>query len=249
MKNILIKLLSCFIFWSSKIRRNFRKKMKAKLCSPFEKDNTLILLTANGEKQVKRYYSKKLHIEVLGVNNVIKIPKNTPFTNSKIVIKGDNNHVEINETNSRIKFDIYSQNVSNTSLIIGKDVSSVDTKIHLCEDNAKLIIGDDCMFSYGVELWASDAHSIIDKDSKKILNKVSKPLVIGNHCWLGCKVMLTKNACLANYTIVGAGSIVTKPFSQEYIAIAGNPAKIVKENITWDRKCPNLYHDTNMINQ
>ena len=105
----------------------------------------------------------------------------------------------------------------------------------MAEDAAKIIIGNDCMFSYSVEVWASDAHSIIDKDSKKILNKVSKPLVIGNHCWLGCGVMLTKNACLANYTIVGAGSVVTKPFIQEYIAIAGNPAKIVKENVNWER--------------
>jgi len=235
MKNNLIKFLSCFIFWSSQTRRHFRKKMKARLFSPFDKDNTLILVTADGEKQVKRYYSKKIRIEVSGVNNVIKIPENAPFKSSKIIIKGDNNHIEIRETNSRIRFDIYSQNVNNTSLIIGKDVSSVDTKIHLCEDNAKLIIGNDCMFSYRVEIWASDAHSIIDKDSKKILNKVSKPLVIGNHCWLGCGVMLTKNACLANYTIVGAGSVVTKPFSQEYIAIAGNPAKIVKENVNWAR--------------
>ena len=120
-------------------------------------------------------------------------------------------------------------------MIIGKNVSSVGTKIHICEDNAELIIGDDCMLSYGVEIWASDAHTIIDKDTKKLLNRVCKPVIIGNHCWLGCKAIITKNARLPNNTIVGVGSVVCKPFEQEYIALAGNPAKIVKENVDWER--------------
>ena len=78
-------------------------------------------------------------------------------------------------------------------------------------------------------------HSTIDKDSKKLLNRVCKPVIIGNHCWLGCKAIITKNARLPNNTIVGAGSVVCKPFEQEYIALAGNPAKIVKENVDWER--------------
>ena len=31
------------------------------------------------------------------------------------------------------------------------------------------------------------------------------------------------------------GSIVTKKFNQEDIIIAGSPAKIIKENVSWDR--------------
>ena len=235
MLNNIIKFFSYIIFWSSKRRRNFRSKMKSFLCSPFEKNNTLILITDKGEKRIKRYYSKKIHIEVIGFNNVVKIPQNAHYNNCKIIIKGNNNHIEINNTKNDVKFDIYSQYVNNTKMIIGKNVSSVGTKIHICEDNAELIIGDDCMLSYGVEIWPSDAHTIVDKDTKKLLNRVCKPVIIGNHCWLGCKAIITKNARLPNNTIVGAGSVVCKPFEQEYIAIAGNPAKIVKEDVDWAR--------------
>lgn len=35
---------------------------------------------------------------------------------------------------------------------------------------------------------------------------------------------------LGEHTVVGAGSIVTKSFSEGYCVIAGNPAKIIKKN-------------------
>ena len=41
--------------------------------------------------------------------------------------------------------------------------------------------------------------------------------------------------------VVGNGSIVTKVFKQEYTAIAGNPAKIVKREVTWDHTPPSLW--------
>lgn len=47
---------------------------------------------------------------------------------------------------------------------------------------------------------------------------------------------MLKNAQINANCIVGANSLVTKKFSEQYVVIAGNPAKIIKDDIEWDRR-------------
>lgn len=54
------------------------------------------------------------------------------------------------------------------------------------------------------------------------------PVKIGAHCWLGSQCVILPGVCLGDFTIVGAGAIVTKSFAEGYCVIAGNPATIIK---------------------
>ena len=57
-----------------------------------------------------------------------------------------------------------------------------------------------------------------------------------------CKnITILKNTKIPSNSVVAQGSTVTKKFDTENIIIAGNPAKIVKENTIWDRKKPEEY--------
>lgn len=51
---------------------------------------------------------------------------------------------------------------------------------------------------------------------------------------MGCIIL--KGSQISNNTVVGAGTIVTKKYEEPNCILAGNPAKIVKRNIDWDRK-------------
>ncbi len=42
-----------------------------------------------------------------------------------------------------------------------------------------LIVGDFCMLSNNITFQVSDGHSILDKNSKKILNRDKYPMAIG----------------------------------------------------------------------
>ena len=57
----------------------------------------------------------------------------------------------------------------------------------------------------------------------------TSPIKIGRHCWLGAQSVLLPQVVLGDYTIVGAGAVVTKSFEEGYCVIAGNPAKIIKK--------------------
>lgn len=52
---------------------------------------------------------------------------------------------------------------------------------------------------------------------------------IGEYCWIGMNVVVLPNVELGDFAIVGAGSIVTKSFSEGYCIIAGNPARKIRE--------------------
>jgi len=125
----------------------------------------------------------------------------------------------------------------NCSVKIGKNAYVVDMKTSL--NGNSLEIGDNCLISNNVE-FLTDCHSVLDIDSKIVLNKPKDAIKIGNKVWIGQNAAFTKNAQIPNNCVVGINSTVTKKFEKENCVIAGNPAKIVKENVCWEGKNPNV---------
>lgn len=54
------------------------------------------------------------------------------------------------------------------------------------------------------------------------------PVVIGDDCWLGANSTILPGVQLAEHTIVAAGAVVTRSFSEGNVVLAGVPAKIVR---------------------
>ena len=55
-----------------------------------------------------------------------------------------------------------------------------------------------------------------------------KDIVIGEKCWIGINSVILPGVVLGDHTVVGAGAIVTKSFTDGYILIGGNPARVIK---------------------
>lgn len=92
------------------------------------------------------------------------------------------------------------------------------------------------MFAYNTLVYNTDGHSIFQNE--KLINQAKK-LIIGDHVWLGMDSCVLKNSYIPSGCIVGKSAVVAKKFEKENVVIAGNPAKIIKENICWDRKTAN----------
>lgn len=87
----------------------------------------------------------------------------------------------------------------------------------------KIYIGDYTQISCNVGMISSN-HDLNDNRKKSRLENI----VIGRYCWIGMNSMILPGVELGDYTIVGAGSVVTKSFREGYCVIAGNPAKFIK---------------------
>ena len=63
-------------------------------------------------------------------------------------------------------------------------------------------------------------------DSRK---HIVAPVTIGKYCWLGAGAKIMPGIELGDWTIVGAGAVVTSSFPQGYCVIGGVPARKIKE--------------------
>lgn len=102
-----------------------------------------------------------------------------------------------------------------------------------------VFIGKDCLCSSSVEIWATDYHTITDA-SGNVIN-IPRGVHIGNHCWLGANVGITKNAYVSDGSVIGACSVVGGTFKDSNVILAGNPARIVRRDIRWDRRIIDTY--------
>lgn len=164
----------------------------------------------------------------------------------KVHIFGKNNTVEIDPSVITFVANITIGDpkipVQNCIVKIGKNCFCNGANIMLYESNSSVYIGEDCMFSYGIEIWASDSHSIIDQKTKQLLNW-GKGICIGNHVWVGMRATILKNSHISDDCIIGAGAVVAGTFKEPHAVLAGNPAKVVKTGISWDSLRPMRYQE------
>jgi acetyltransferase-like isoleucine patch superfamily enzyme len=95
----------------------------------------------------------------------------------------------------------------------------------------KIDIGEDCLFAEGIIVRDNDGHKINSGKDDDAAGE-AKEVKIGNHCWIGQRAMILKGVTLADNVIVGAGAVVAGNFPSG-VAVAGIPAKIIKENVSW----------------
>jgi acetyltransferase-like isoleucine patch superfamily enzyme len=57
----------------------------------------------------------------------------------------------------------------------------------------------------------------------------SKPVVIGDYCFVGTGSILLSGSALPDYSVLGAGSLLNKEYRESYLLYAGSPAKPIKQ--------------------
>lgn len=107
-----------------------------------------------------------------------------------------------------------------------------------CAERTQIIVGKDCMFASFNQLRTDDAHPIFDLYTKKRIN-VSKSIMIGNHVWLGYESVVLGGTEIGSGSVVGMRSLLKNTFPTHSL-ITGIPAKVVKDNIAWERTHVNL---------
>lgn len=93
--------------------------------------------------------------------------------------------------------------------------------------------GKDCLVSWDVLVMDSDEHPIYNKDNERING--DRPIVVGDHVWIGCKCMLLKGAEVPSRTVLAAGTQLRSAFRGEDQIIGGNPPSILKRDVRWEQ--------------
>lgn len=117
-------------------------------------------------------------------------------------------------------------------LVIGDNSTLGSVKAEIAE-GGQIIVGKDCMFADGINLMQMAYHPIYDLKSGKRIN-IPKNIVIGEHVWIGRNVTLLAGFEIEKGSIVGTGSISSSKYGPN-CTIAGNPASVIHEGVTWGR--------------
>lgn len=116
-------------------------------------------------------------------------------------------------------------------LEVGNNVS-LNGCIIQCATSIK--IGNNTSVPAGTLVQDTDYHPCYDKEGKP--KCYQKPITIGNNVWIASRCIILKGVTIGDGAIIASGSVVTKDIPP-YCLAAGNPAKVVRENvISWRTK-------------
>ncbi|HFV8532843.1 TPA: hypothetical protein ACIACF_004585, partial [Escherichia coli] len=165
------------------------------------------------------------------VNNTIKMGEHTRFRYFRIIVRGSNNNIVIDDGT------FYTGTImvegSHLNINIGKNCT-INGLFITCRDK-DVIIGNDCLISSEVKIRSSDSHKIFDlNDDENQINKPHSPVIIGNHVWIGQDVYIGKNSFIADGCIITARATITKKIHTKNCIVA-EFNKIIKENIVWKK--------------
>ncbi len=88
-------------------------------------------------------------------------------------------------------------------------------------------IGKGVAIAENVIIRDSDNHDILDGKHVQC-----KPIVIGDHVWIGINSVILKGVNIGDGAIIAAGSVVNRNIPPNAVA-GGVPARVIKENVGW----------------
>lgn len=230
-------------FWKRKIKPLLKSLQATAGYEINGENNKIIIVEEDGSKHELGKYETipALKISISGNNNTCVLFKPfCDFSGSHLDIGNDNTYVEIGplctiqNVHMRLRFG------TSQKLKIGARTIIYGGAIVLDEDSC-CYIGSDCLMAGNFSIWGSDGHSIIDKETGHLLNRVQKPVIIEDHCWFGLSCTCLKQTHISKNSIIGAHSVVSGDINEENVVICGIPGKIVKHGCDWSGISPLYY--------
>lgn len=95
----------------------------------------------------------------------------------------------------------------------------------------EITIGDNVLIGGNCKIIDNDFHPlpVSQRINQKVEDIKKRAITIGDGCFIGANSIILKGTTLGKNCVVGAGSVVSGTYPDNVI-IAGNPAKIIKEN-------------------
>ncbi|MCQ2581068.1 MAG: hypothetical protein MJ164_02755 [Alphaproteobacteria bacterium] len=195
----------------------------------YSNGNKVILHTESGKIITNPQYVHGLKINFYGSNSTVELFFPINFVSCEFSMGDDCNFIIHKSHHICLRVDAYNQ----SSLFIDEDTQIGTAHVHMMnERETSLHIGKHVVFSYGIQIYTTDTHPIMDLNGN-IINNTKSSVIIGDHVWIGAFAVLLKGAQIAPDSVVGHSAVVAKKFTDKNVVIAGNPAKIIKTDINW----------------
>jgi len=175
-----------------------------------------------------------VELDIIGDRNQIIIGEGSVLHHLKIRIRGSDHRIELGRNCRVSRGGVFWIEDDHCVLSIGANTTIVEASIAVTEPGSKVVIGEECMFANDIDIRVGDSHSIFDAATRERIN-FAENIVIGRHVWIAAHTVILKGVTIGENSVIASGAIVTRSCDPGSI-LAGNPAKIIKQGITWQRE-------------
>jgi len=175
-----------------------------------------------------------VELDIVGDRNQIIVNEGSELYNLRIRIRGSDHRIELGRNCRIVRGGVFWFEDDHCHLHIGQNTSMVEVSISVTEPGSEVIIGKDCMFANDIDIRVGDSHSVMDVVTGKRIN-FAENINIGDHVWVAAHTVILKGVKIGENSVVASGAVVTRSCEPGAI-LAGNPARVVKTRITWQRE-------------
>jgi acetyltransferase-like isoleucine patch superfamily enzyme len=201
---------------------------------PFNRIRRQIKGSGNLVEIHPRAVLRDVTFDIEGNGNVIEIGPGCRLHGVTFRLRGDNHEIRLG---SAVIFrrggELWLEDHGG-KLHIGEETTFEQAHLAVTEPGSNLTIGAGCMFAYGIDVRTGDSHSILASDTGERIN-YAEDVTIGDRVWVATHCQILKGVEIGPDSVVATGAVVTGKFPQGRMILAGNPAKTVREGITWQR--------------
>lgn len=194
-------------------------------------DRVTIRCGLGNEVRAEGALLKRTKLELFGSGNRLTV-LGDHLTDCFVTVHGTDNTVYF-DASSSMNFGRIIIRGSRCSVSIGRYTTFGGVRIINVGTDCRIEIGQNCLFSDNIEIWATDSHSIFDADGNCINRERS--IAIGDNVWIGSRVVILKGSQIHNGAVVGMSSLVNGTIPACTVNV-GSPTRVVRKNITWTRE-------------
>ncbi|HET7734431.1 MAG TPA: hypothetical protein VFK52_00530 [Nocardioidaceae bacterium] len=100
-------------------------------------------------------------------------------------------------------------------------------------NGGSVVVDQDQLWAHNVYIATDDMHRLEDLATGVRLNPYGAHIKLGRHVWLGRDAVLTGHVDIGDGCVVGLGSFVRGQKIPPNTAVAGSPARVVREGVRW----------------
>ncbi len=120
-----------------------------------------------------------------------------------------------------------------STVVLHGPVTATRCAIIDARNGGSIVAGPDQLWAANVYVATDDMHRLEDRTTGERINPFGAHIRIGSHVWLGRDAVITGHADVGDGVVVGHLSLVRGQKIPDYAAVAGTPARVVRENVGW----------------
>jgi acetyltransferase-like isoleucine patch superfamily enzyme len=156
----------------------------------------------------------------------------SPCTNMvSLLLGGDGATVFLGPGSAFTATDVYCG--SHSTIVLDADVIATRCAVLDARNGGSIIAERDQLWAANVYIATDDMHRLEDLETGARVNPYGAHIRLGPHVWLGRDAVVTGHVEVGAGAVVGARSLVRGQKVPPHTAVAGTPARVIREGVTW----------------